>query len=53
MKVDQQTDWDTQQAQVGKQLSFIYRMEGFFALQFDYDLALHYQIGTETAIQLN
>jgi hypothetical protein len=41
-----------QETQMRQELGFIYRMERFFAFEFDRDPALHNQVGTKSAIRL-
>ena len=51
MKIDQQSQPQLQQAQMRQHLSFIYRMEYRFGLQFHDDRFIDNQIGPETAFE--
>ena len=52
MKVDQESNLQAEQPQVRKHLGMINRMQRFFALDLYDDSAIHYDVGSESALQL-
>jgi hypothetical protein len=50
VKIDQQSDWNVQEAQVREKLCLSDRMQGLLALKFQYQLAVHNKIRPEAAV---